>query len=188
MTSSWDQNCESRTWIALLTFWRILTVFTTVVHTGWYLKSYVIKNIRQLNIPYGCCDDTNFSMTSPNGKIFRVTGHLCREYTRPVNSPHKGQWRVALMFFFICAWKHGWVKHREAGDLRRHHAHYDVTVLWRHRSQWGLRGSSFFDKACLTPEQNGRQAADDVPKCILVNDSFCFYWCFIERCSWCSEW
>ena len=32
----------------------------------------------------------------------------------PVNSPHKGQWRGALMF---------------SGDLRRHRTHYGVTVL-----------------------------------------------------------
>ena len=47
----------------------------------------------------------------------------------PVNSPHKGQWRRALLFFFICAWINGWVNNREAGDLRRHRAHYDVTVM-----------------------------------------------------------
>ena len=27
----------------------------------------------------------------------------------PVNSPHKGQWRGALMFSLICAWMNGWV-------------------------------------------------------------------------------
>ena len=41
-----------------------------------------------------------------------------------VNSPHKGQWRGALMFSLICAWINGWVNNREAGDLRRHRAHY----------------------------------------------------------------
>ena len=46
----------------------------------------------------------------------------------PVNSPHKGRWRGAFMFFFICAWTNGWVNYRE-GDLRRHRAHYDVTVM-----------------------------------------------------------
>ena len=45
------------------------------------------------------------------------------------NSPHKGQWRGALMFSLICAWINGWVNNREAGDLRSHHAHYDVTVM-----------------------------------------------------------
>ena len=41
--------------------------------------------------------------------------------------PHKGQRRGALMFSLI--WINGWVNTREAGDLRRHHAHYDVTVM-----------------------------------------------------------
>ena len=47
----------------------------------------------------------------------------------PVNSPHKGQWRGALMFSLICVWINGWVNNREAGDLRRHRAHYDVIVM-----------------------------------------------------------
>ena len=47
----------------------------------------------------------------------------------PVNSPHKGQWRGALMFSLICARINGWVNNREAGDLRRHRAHYDVVVM-----------------------------------------------------------
>ena len=66
-------------------------------------------------------------MTSSNGRIFRVTGHLC--HRSPVNYPQKGQWRGALMFSFICVWINGGVKNREAGDLRRHRAHYDVTVM-----------------------------------------------------------
>ena len=48
----------------------------------------------------------------------------------PVNSPHKGQWRGALMFSLICAWINGWVNNREAGDLRRHRSHYEVTIMW----------------------------------------------------------
>ena len=45
------------------------------------------------------------------------------------NSPHKGQWRGVLMFSLICAWTNGWVNNRNAGDLRRHRAHYDVIVM-----------------------------------------------------------
>ena len=45
------------------------------------------------------------------------------------NSPHKGQWRGALVFTLICVWINGWVNDREAGDLRRYRAHYDVTVM-----------------------------------------------------------
>ena len=47
----------------------------------------------------------------------------------PVNSPHKGQWRRALIFSLICAWISGWVNNGEAGDLRRHRTHYDVIVM-----------------------------------------------------------
>ena len=47
----------------------------------------------------------------------------------PVNFTHKGQWRGALMFSFICPWRNGWVNYREAGDLRRHRAHYDVILM-----------------------------------------------------------
>ena len=48
----------------------------------------------------------------------------------PMNSPHKGQWRGALM------WINGWVNNRDAGDLRRHRAHYDVIVMECFRSAW----------------------------------------------------
>ena len=38
----------------------------------------------------------------------------------PVDSPHKGQWRVALMFCLIFDWPNGWANNRDAGDLGRH--------------------------------------------------------------------
>ena len=47
----------------------------------------------------------------------------------PVNSPHKGQWRGALMFSLICVWINGWVNNREAGDLKLYRAYYDVIVM-----------------------------------------------------------
>ena len=47
----------------------------------------------------------------------------------PVNSPHKDQWRRALMFSLIWDWTYGWVNNRDAGDLRRHCAHYGVIVM-----------------------------------------------------------
>ena len=67
-------------------------------------------------------------MTSSNRTIFRVTGHLCGEFTGHRWIPHKGQWRVSLMFTLICAWIKGWINNGETGDLRRHRAHYNVTV------------------------------------------------------------
>ena len=46
----------------------------------------------------------------------------------PVNSPRKSQWRGALMFSLIRAWTNSWTNNGDAGDLRRHCAHYDVSV------------------------------------------------------------
>ena len=48
----------------------------------------------------------------------------------PVNSPHKVQWRGDLMLSLICVWINDWVNNREAGDLRRYRAHYDVIVMF----------------------------------------------------------
>ena len=33
------------------------------------------------------------------------------------------------MFSLVCAWINDWVNNGEGGDLRRHRAHYDVTVM-----------------------------------------------------------
>ena len=45
----------------------------------------------------------------------------------PVNSPHKGQWRWALMFSLICSWINGWVKKSWGWWLQT-----PSRSLWRH--------------------------------------------------------
>ena len=47
----------------------------------------------------------------------------------PANSPHKSQRRGVFMFSLICLTTNCWVNNRNAGDLTRHRAHYDVTVM-----------------------------------------------------------
>ena len=89
----------------------------------WFPFHWNVFLVVQLSISHQCM------MTSSNGNILRVTGHLCGEFTGPVNSPHKGQWRGALMFSLICAWINRWITNREAGDLRRNRAHYDINVM-----------------------------------------------------------
>ena len=61
----------------------------------------------------------------------------------PVNYPHKDQWRGKvqnkMMFCLICTRINVWVNNREAGDLRRHLAHRDITVVQReatYKSGW----------------------------------------------------
>ena len=90
-----------------------------------------------LNIHTNCCAlfccgymISSYMMTSSNGSIFRVTGPLCGEFTgHRWISLTNGTLRLSLIF----AWINGWVNNREAGDLRRHRAHYDVTLMsWIH--------------------------------------------------------
>ena len=45
----------------------------------------------------------------------------------PVNSPHKGQWRGC--FLWSPPEQNAWVNNREAGNLRRHRAHYDIIAM-----------------------------------------------------------
>ena len=47
----------------------------------------------------------------------------------PVDCPHKGQWRGALQFSFICAWTNDWANNGDPGYLRRPRAHYNVNVV-----------------------------------------------------------
>ena len=57
-----------------------------------------------------------------------------------MNSPHKGQSSGALMFSLICIWTNKWANNGDAGDLRCHHTHYDITVmksLWAHNLHCG---------------------------------------------------
>ena len=47
----------------------------------------------------------------------------------PVDNPYKGQRHGALIFSLNWARTNGWANNRDAGEFRRHRAHYDVTVM-----------------------------------------------------------
>ena len=111
--------------------------------TKWCIKGYLFDALWDLWDGFLCllvkwhvqsCEIS--MMTSSNGNIFCINGHLCRELSGHrwipqslVNSPHKGQWCRALMFSLICAWINHWEYNREADDLRCHHARYDVIIM-----------------------------------------------------------
>ena len=82
---------------------------------------------------FGCQSDCRIwiDYNNWNGQMKRIVflPNNLQSIQSPVNSPHKGQWRGALMFYLICAWINGWVNSLEAGDLRHHRAHYDVIVM-----------------------------------------------------------
>ena len=68
-------------------------------------------------------------MTSSNGNIFRVTGHLCGEFTGPGEFPAQRPVTRSFVFSLICTRINGWVNNGEAGDLRRRRAHYDIILM-----------------------------------------------------------
>ena len=78
-----------------------------------------------------------------------------------MNSPHKGQWRGALMFSLICTRINGWVNNCEAGDLRNHRAHYDVIVVQIPLNLWQSKpdGTKPLPEPMLTYHQEGHVAS-----------------------------
>ena len=67
-------------------------------------------------------------------ETFSASLALC-EGNSPVigEFPSQSQWRGALIFSLIWAWTNGWANLWDACDLRRHRAHYDVTVMTKQR-------------------------------------------------------
>ena len=70
-----------------------------------------------------------YMMTSSNGKNFRVTGHLCGEFTGPGEFPAQRPVTRSFDISLICVRINGWISNREAGDLGRHRAHNAVIVM-----------------------------------------------------------
>ena len=63
-------------------------------------------------------------------KYFPLYWPFVREFTGHRWIPRaKSRWHGALMFSLICPWINSWVNNREAGDLRRHRAQYDVILM-----------------------------------------------------------
>ena len=93
-----------------------------------YCFEHYLHHSEVLRYKAQCFNSKNLSlnmMTSSNGNIFRVTGHLCGEFTGPRWIPHTKASDAELW----CLRINGWVNNREAGDLRRYRPHYDVIVM-----------------------------------------------------------
>ena len=101
----------------------ILSVSLSVILLTWGNHTFAQMSLKQ---PWSIYDDVIKWKHFPRNWTF-VRGI----HRSPVNSPHKGQWRGALMFTLICAPINGGVNNGEAGDLRRYRPHYDVIVMYR---------------------------------------------------------
>ena len=105
----------------------------------WVISSKLISNSNLAtsrsyihgSCPMGLTFRTEYDGVIKCKHFSRYWPFVCGIHRSKVSSPYKGQWRGALMFSLICVWINDWVNNRDAGDLRRWHAHYDVTVMAR---------------------------------------------------------
>ena len=103
----------------------------------------------------------------------------------PVNSPRKSQWCRALMYSLICAWIKGWANNHEAGDLRRHHAYYDVI---------GMRGPEIYTRVSTQYKTNLLLYLQQKRYCEYKEwkfyniQIFLMYWIMKTRCLWIIDW
>ena len=125
------------------------TFVTTVTSTLHYNDVIMCAMESQITGVSIVCWNRLFRRRPKKTSKHRVAG-LC-EGNPPVDSPHKGKWRGALMFSVIstwtcgfthkyqwsgalmfslvCAWTNGSANNQDASDLRLHRAHYDVTLM-----------------------------------------------------------
>ena len=98
-------------------------VATTVVglHIVWPSNDYFTATRFKVSLPI-------VRSCQSNENIFRFTCPLWGPSTG-FCSHRPGQWGGALMFPSSCTWTNGWANNRDAGDLRRHRAHYDLIVM-----------------------------------------------------------
>ena len=154
---------------------RLLTLIKTLILEG--IRYYCIKKcgMKWLSIPKprgtSCHDDVIKWKHFPRNWPF-VRGI----HRSPVNSPHKGQWRGALMFILICVWINDWVNDREAGDLRRYRAHYDVIVMWYKMPNSRISVTAFSDDIILPEAVSIHHILQCCIKCDDVARNWLFYY------------
>ena len=98
------------------------------------LHEYDNKNIKGAGI-------SQWNMMTSSNQTFSVLLDLCAGYS-PVTSECR-----ALMFSLICAWTNSSANNWDAGDLRCHHAHNDITIMW-HWNTWGWLYSNYKSGIC----------------------------------------
>ena len=128
-------HCRRRSAYEYITEWGYEINHTPPLSIAFYNTFrciFAVYFTRLTRTEYACRWPGRSHMMTANGNIFCVTDPLWGENHRlPVDSPHKGQWRGSMLSL-ICAWINGWANNRDAGDLRRHRTHYDVTVMISH--------------------------------------------------------
>ena len=126
--------------------WRHRNEVASEVRHGWVSSEFYVLWPRSSLYQIAACrqlyDRVLLEPTVPVSTIlfdYIVRKHddvikwMCGEFTGQRCIPRtKASDAELLCFSLICVWINSWVNNREAGDLRRYRAHYDVTVMkWR---------------------------------------------------------
>ena len=131
-----DPLCRVRSETMYVLSWRTGSALIRVLL--WCLFSLLLRNSgnRHQNNPLVTTETTRHSSTCIilyawwRHQMARYWPFVRGIHRSSVKSPHKGQWGGALMLSLICVYINGWLNNRADGDLRRHCAHYDVTVMY----------------------------------------------------------
>ena len=116
------------------------------ITANWYLlhatlpRHHIVSNCIELTVNGSHHNSNPISDWHHNIYIWHDNVIKCIHFLRnwpfvrgihrsPLSSRHKGKWRRTLIFSLICVWINGWINNRQADDLRRYPAHYDVTVM-----------------------------------------------------------
>ena len=120
-------------------YWNLFPIVRSSLKLRITVRGGIVDALVSMKHQIICNHDDDSVVTGIIGTIYddvikwkhfpRYLAFVREIHRSPVNSPHKGHWRGALMFSLICVWINGWVNNREAGDLRRYRAHYDVSVM-----------------------------------------------------------
>ena len=144
-------------------------MWITITKTTTSMMIMIMISTHNAQIYYlSCLQCERLTMiTSSNGNIFRVTGHLCGEFTGDQWIPRTKAGDAELWWFLRSAPELTVelnMEHGQTGDLRRHRAHYDVAVmdvaatqLPRHLSDMNINtcerdSNGLAETMCLLPE------------------------------------
>ena len=108
-----------------------LPISVKVTATGSKITQIPVKLLWRIYVK-SISIKTKWYTTQPYWRVtaFSALLALCEE-NPPVTGGFPSQRPVTWsfdVFFLICAWTNGWASNRDV-DLRRHHAHYNVTVI-----------------------------------------------------------
>ena len=133
--------------------WWITTMPTILICTYFPFQTRT-RHVEKIapNAPVADSPRTNIIMTSSHGNIFRVTGLLCVEFSGHRWIPRTKASDAELWCFL---WSAPWINNREAGDMRRYRAHYDVIVMWQPNKTHLNDGNTIATIDCMHDSSSG---------------------------------